>query len=116
MWPLNPEVGHQSNSLPLPLPRLHYTDASKAASLLAPTIECRPHDPVTIQHLKQLHTCLNFDDPFDAAVFAIACLAFWLQAQLGELLFEATFDPQLHITCGSIMFGMSSSNKSYGKG
>ena len=67
--------------------------AVKAASLLAPAIKQKPCEPVTMQHLEQLCTCLNFDDPFDAAVFAITCLVFWSHAQLGELLFEATFDP-----------------------
>jgi len=46
-----------------------------------------------IQHLEWLCTHLDFEDPFDATVFAIACLAFWLQAQLRELLFDAPFDP-----------------------
>jgi len=49
-------------------------------------------------------------------VFAIACLAFWSQARLGELLFYAAFDPHLHITCDGIKFGMSTSNRCYGKG
>jgi len=44
------------------------------------------------------HACLDFDDPFDATVFAIAFLAFWSQACLGELLFKKGFDPSLHIT------------------
>ena len=115
MWPLNPEAGRKSDSLPC-VPYLHYTDTQKATSLLAPAIKQKPCEPVTIQHLECLCTCLNFDDPFDATVFAIACLAFWSQARLGELLFDSTYDPQHHIAHGGIVFGMSSSNRGYGKG
>jgi len=87
-----------------------------AASLLAPTAVWIPCDPVTVQHLEWLHTHLDFEDPFNATVFTIACLAFWLQAQLREPLFDAAFDPRLHISCNSIKFSVASSNRGYGKG
>jgi len=87
-----------------------------AASLLAPTVLWCPHELVTIQHLEWLCISLDFFNPFDAAVFTIACLSFWSQAHLGELLFSAAFDPQLHIACDSINFGVSSSERCYGKG
>ena len=47
------------------------------------------------------------------AVFALACLAFWSQARLGELLFEKEFNPTL--ARGSITFSVTSSNRKYGK-
>ena len=88
---------------------------AQAAALLAPKRLLKPRDPVTIQHLKCLRSGLNFGDPFDASVFAMACLAFWSQAHLGELIFDNAFDPSLHMTRSGVIFGKTSSNHAYGK-
>ncbi|KDR79126.1 hypothetical protein GALMADRAFT_243004 [Galerina marginata CBS 339.88] len=42
--------------------------------------------PVTIEHLYALGSGLDFTNAFDAAVWAIACIAFWCCCRLGELL------------------------------
>jgi len=71
---------------------------SQAASLLAPKPSQKLCGPMTIQHLECLCAGLDFDDPFDTSVFAIACLAFWSQACLRELLLDKAFDPSLQMT------------------
>ena len=80
VWPLNPEMGHEVMGTPPFLSNIALLTLLKATSLLAPKIVWRPCKPVTIQHLEYLCICLDFDDLFDAAIFDIACLAFWLQA------------------------------------
>jgi len=49
------------------------------------------------------------------AVFALTCLAFWSQAQLGELLFHRDFNPGLHIAHENILFGIISDGWNFGK-
>ncbi|KZV63019.1 DNA breaking-rejoining enzyme, partial [Peniophora sp. CONT] len=45
-----------------------------------------PRPPVTVEHLTALRERLNFDDPLEACVYAVACVAFWSVCRLGELL------------------------------
>ena len=82
---------------------------------MSPPSTCRPHDPVTIQHLECIRKCLDFEDLFDVTIYALACLAFWSQARLGELLFENQFDWLLHITRGNVAFGVTSNACKYAK-
>src|SRR5882724_11196875 len=98
-----------------PLMHLLGLTIAQAAALLTPTHSQKLCDPVTIQHLECLHSGLNFYNPFDASVFAMACLAFWSQAHLGELIFNNSFDPSLHMTRSGVMFSKTSSNHAYSK-
>ncbi|KAF8199587.1 hypothetical protein BJ912DRAFT_1020182 [Pholiota molesta] len=55
--------------------------------------------PVTIQHLHMLRRGLDFSSSFDAAVWALACVAFWSCCRLGELLIPSrhAFLPMKHV-------------------
>ncbi|GBE86646.1 hypothetical protein SCP_0905260 [Sparassis crispa] len=55
--------------------------------------------PVTIEHLYALRSHLDLSNSFDAAVYAVACVAFWCCRRLGELVIPSagTFDPSKHI-------------------
>jgi hypothetical protein len=68
--------------------------------------------PVTIQHMIALRATLNLDDPFDAAVWALACAAFWSCRRLGELTVRcpADFDPKYHIARGAVPRRIRNSN------
>ncbi|KAJ7692261.1 hypothetical protein B0H17DRAFT_1200596 [Mycena rosella] len=56
--------------------------------------------PVTIQHMITLRSSLNLSQPFDAAVWALACAAFWGCRRLGELTVPSPdkFDPNFHVS------------------
>jgi len=69
------------------------TYATKAVALLTLPPSHRQCNPVMIWHLKCLCNGLYFNDPFDAAMYALACLRFWSKAHLGELTFNNDFDP-----------------------
>ncbi|KAF8183698.1 DNA breaking-rejoining enzyme [Pholiota molesta] len=58
--------------------------------------------PVTIQHLYALRRGLDFSSLFDAAIWALACVAFWSCCRLGELLISSrhAFDPSKHVSRG----------------
>ncbi|KAF8595634.1 hypothetical protein BDV93DRAFT_456389 [Ceratobasidium sp. AG-I] len=59
----------------------------RAVSNLAPaTSKKPPRAGVDRNAINILHECLDLTDPFDAAVYAVAVLAFWGQCRLGELL------------------------------
>jgi len=88
---------------------------AQAATLLAPKCSQKPHEPMTIQHLECLHSGLNFYDPFDASIFAMACLAFWSQVRLSELSFDKYFDPSLQMIRSGVIFRKTSSNHAYSK-
>ncbi|KAJ6448084.1 hypothetical protein C8R47DRAFT_928037, partial [Mycena vitilis] len=45
-----------------------------------------PRPPINRAMLKALYDSLDFSNPRDVAVFAAACVAFWGQCRLGELL------------------------------
>jgi len=69
----------------------------QGSSAIAPHSTSRPkRPPVTLAHLLALRNSLNLDNTFDAAVFAIATVAFWCQCRLGELCVDVVFDPLLH--------------------
>ncbi|KAF8573265.1 hypothetical protein K439DRAFT_1665860 [Ramaria rubella] len=57
-----------------------------------------PRPPVTIQHIECLRNNLDLSNTFDAAVFAVATIAFFGCCQLGELTIPSkhTFDPTYH--------------------
>ncbi|GBE83385.1 hypothetical protein SCP_0504330 [Sparassis crispa] len=55
--------------------------------------------PVTVEHLYALRANLDLSDSFDAAVYAVACVAFWCCRRLGELVIPSVgaFDPVKHV-------------------
>lgn len=55
--------------------------------------------PVTIEHLHALRRGLDLSSPFDAAVWAVASVAFWSCCRLGELVIPSknSFDPRKHV-------------------
>ncbi|KAJ6617931.1 hypothetical protein B0H10DRAFT_1796291 [Mycena sp. CBHHK59/15] len=58
--------------------------------------------PVTIEHLYMLYTMLDLTNCKDAAVWVVACVAFWGCCRLGELLptDNVSFHPSHHVTWG----------------
>ncbi|KAJ7754012.1 hypothetical protein B0H16DRAFT_1316577 [Mycena metata] len=65
--------------------RLHYVLAG--VENLAPDSSKRPpRPPINAAMLRALYHGLDFQIPTDVAVFAAACVAFWGQCRLGELL------------------------------
>jgi hypothetical protein len=70
-------------------PRLTYV--VNGVTALAPSrSKCPIRPPVTRKMITLLSDHLNSGSPFDAAVFAAACAAFWGQCRLGELLCPST--------------------------
>jgi hypothetical protein len=71
----------------------------KGAQKLVPiSSERAKRPPTTIKHLYALRNGLDLTNSFDAAVWAIACIAFWCCCRLGELVIPSvnTFDPLKH--------------------
>jgi hypothetical protein len=65
--------------------RLHYVLAG--VENLAPESSKRPpRPPINTAMLRALYDGLDFTSPRDVAVFAAACVAFWGQCRLGEIL------------------------------
>jgi hypothetical protein len=63
-----------------------------------------PRPPASYAHIEALAKDLDFtSNCFEAAVFAIACVAFWGICRLGELTIPSinTFDPQFHASRSS---------------
>jgi hypothetical protein len=70
----------------------------KGASKLAPADGKRPKRlPVTIEHLYALRSCLDLENPFHAALWAVACIAFWSVCRLGELVVTSILEYK-HVT------------------
>ena len=71
----------------------------KGAQKLVPiSSECAKCPPTTIKHLHALPNGLDLTNSFDAAIWAIACIAFWCCCHLGELVIPSvnTFDSIKH--------------------
>jgi hypothetical protein len=74
--------------------------AKKGAQKLVPISSKRAkRPPVTIEHLYALRNGLDLSNAFDAAVWSIACIAFWCCCRLGGLVIPSTnlFDPIKHV-------------------
>lgn len=58
--------------------------------------------PVTVEHLHALRAGLDLADAFDAAVWAVACVAFWGCRRLGQLVVPSrnSFDQRRHVARG----------------
>lgn len=76
--------------------RLHYV-MNGVHSLTPKSSRRPPRPPITTAMLKCLHHNLDLADPFDVTVFACACIAFWCQCRLGELLPSSSISPVDHI-------------------
>ncbi|PPR03772.1 hypothetical protein CVT26_005787 [Gymnopilus dilepis] len=72
------------------------------AKLVPDTSRRAKRPPVTIQHLYALRRGLDLSSSFDAAVWALACIAFW---SCCELLIPSrhVFDPSKHVARGCPM-------------
>jgi hypothetical protein len=62
------------------------------SNLAPPSSTQPPRPPINSTMLSQLITSLNLNDPFDAVVAVCACIAFWGQCRLGELLASSSSD------------------------
>ncbi|RXW17778.1 hypothetical protein EST38_g8068 [Candolleomyces aberdarensis] len=82
------------------------------ASRMAPVSSKKsPRNPVTLEHILALQKNLNPSDSFDAAVWAVACIAFWSCCRLGELTVssEKSFSPRLNVDRSSAAVTFSTS-------
>ena len=73
--------------------------AIESASHSAPKSSClAKRDPVTLQHTQALYDHLDLSVAFDAAILAIASIAFLSCCCLGELLIDTDFNPKYHVS------------------
>jgi len=99
-WLQGLELWHTLNGAPWN-GRAELKRVLKGSTNFTPDSSFRPkRDPVTIEHLRALRKHLDLSDTFDAAVWAIACIAFWCCCRLGELLLDSAndFDPRFHVS------------------
>jgi len=90
------------------------SQVKKGAMKLTPPDSWHPkHRPITLEHLDALRRHLDLSSSFEAAVYAVACVAFWACCCLGEFLVTShgAFNLQRDIlqgclkTCGVAKFG-----------
>ncbi|KAJ7112064.1 hypothetical protein C8R43DRAFT_1138992 [Mycena crocata] len=74
--------------------RLHYVLAG-VENLAPETSKRPPRPPINAEMLRVLYNGLDFTYPRDVAIFAAACVAFWGQCRLGEILPDSTTEPAL---------------------
>ncbi|KAJ6620377.1 hypothetical protein B0H10DRAFT_2216152 [Mycena sp. CBHHK59/15] len=75
--------------------------------------------PVTIEHMYMLYSTLDLTNCRDAAVWAVACVAFWGCCRLGELLptNQVSFHPSHHVTRGEeVMLELNDDGKAHSTG
>ena len=95
-WLTGLELWHSINSTPW-LGRTHLSRAIKGTASFSPaTSSWPPRLPITIHHLRILCHHLTLSDTFDAAVWAVATVAFWCQCRLNGFCTDTSFDPTLH--------------------
>ena len=76
--------------------------AVKGAASFAPSSSFHaPRLPITIHHLHLLKQDLDVTNTFDAAIWAVACIAFWSQCRLAEVCIDTVFDPKVHASRSS---------------
>jgi hypothetical protein len=71
------------------------TRVTKGVAALAPNSAFKEkREAITIKHIEALDRALDRSNTFDAAVFAVASIAFWSACRLGELTTKSrnTFD------------------------
>lgn len=74
--------------------------AIKGAANLAPASSKREkRDPFTTDLLEKIRTCLDLNNPLDAAVWACLTTTFWSASRLGEFTVNriGSFDPAIHV-------------------
>ena len=114
-WLLGLQLWHSVNNAPWH-GACALSRAVKSVGLLTSmSSHCSPHAHVTINHLHILLEHLDFNDPFDSAVFAIACVAFWSQSCLGKLTFDGPFDALQHAMQHGIKLSVASSRRRFRK-
>ncbi|KAI1781782.1 DNA breaking-rejoining enzyme [Ganoderma leucocontextum] len=88
---------HTLNSATWHGDRVLKVTCAAATKLQPPPKPKRP--PVTLEHMHALRAGLDLTDAFDAAVYAVACAAFWGCRRLGELVVPSrgSFDPKKHV-------------------
>ena len=71
-----------------------------SANLVPENPSTNRRSPVTIAQITALRSHLDLTNSFDAAVFAVACVAFWACCRLGELTIPSrnSFDPTYHVS------------------
>ncbi|KAJ7083504.1 hypothetical protein C8R43DRAFT_909495 [Mycena crocata] len=74
--------------------RLHYVLAG-VENLAPETSKRPPRPPINAEMLRVLYNGLDFTCPRDVAVFAAACVAFWGQCRLGEILPDSALESAL---------------------
>ena len=95
-WLLGLKLWHVLNSSPWH-GSAHLKHASQGSKKCAQTGSfLLKHAPVTLAHLQALWSNLNLNDTFDAAVFAVATIAFWCQCHISEVCMEQNFDASIH--------------------
>nr|GAT47546.1 predicted protein [Mycena chlorophos] len=75
-------------------PRLHYV-LSGVENLAPASSQRPPRPPISSAMLTDLHRGLDFTSRLDVAVYAAACVAFWGQCRLGEILPTSQSDKSL---------------------
>ena len=81
------------------------SQAKKGMLNLVPAMsQCEKCYLVTLRHLDAPHSQLDLSNSFDAAVYAIACVAFWACCHLGKLPIAShhSFDSKTNVTCGCL--------------
>jgi len=109
-WLLGIELWHNINGAPWYRENLlHHTIDGAVKN--APSSSSKPkHEPVTLQHLQALHNYLYLSNVFDAAVFAVTCIAFWCCCRLSKLIIDTEFNPDRHIACSAAISCSTASN------
>ncbi|KAI1784952.1 DNA breaking-rejoining enzyme, partial [Ganoderma leucocontextum] len=92
---------HTLNNAPWHGDRVLKVTCAATTKLQPPPKPKRP--PVTLEHMHALRAGLDLTDAFDAAVYAVACTAFWGCRRLGELLIPSRncFDAKKHVSRGA---------------
>ncbi|KAF9455208.1 hypothetical protein BDZ94DRAFT_1316512 [Collybia nuda] len=74
------------------------------SNYLCPSPNFAKRPLVTIEAMVALKAGLDLSNAFDAAVWAVVCIAFWSYCRLGELLIPSLnlFDNAKHVSCASI--------------
>jgi hypothetical protein len=85
-WILGLELWHHINNAPWRGGRLLKCAVQGSAAIAPSSSTEAKRDPVTLQHLQCLCDHLDLSTSFDAAVFAVACIAFF-RAAAGQPLF-----------------------------
>ncbi|TFK78483.1 DNA breaking-rejoining enzyme [Polyporus arcularius HHB13444] len=90
---------HTLNAAPWLGSRILKVTCAASLKLQPPPRPKRP--PVTLEHMHALRDGLDLTDAFDAAVYAVACAAFWGCRRLGELVIPSrrAFNDKRHVAC-----------------